>query len=55
MIPIVAGVGLATYGDYYCTVLGFALTLLGVVLAAVKVLTPYNRLQLQLRLLTRLG
>ncbi|KAF4631336.1 hypothetical protein G7Y89_g6793 [Cudoniella acicularis] len=36
LIPIVLGVGLATYGDYYFTVIGFILTLLGVVLAAVK-------------------
>lgn len=37
LIPIVLGVGLATYGDYYFTRIGFILTLLGVVLAAVKV------------------
>ncbi|KUJ12753.1 TPT-domain-containing protein [Mollisia scopiformis] len=36
LIPIVLGVGLATYGDYYFTMIGFILTLLGVVLAAVK-------------------
>lgn len=37
LIPIVVGVGLATYGDYYFTTTGFLLTLLGVILAAVKV------------------
>lgn len=36
LIPIVLGVGLATYGDYYFTTIGFILTLLGVILAAVK-------------------
>ncbi|KAK4549730.1 hypothetical protein LTR36_005031 [Oleoguttula mirabilis] len=36
MIPIIIGVGMATVGDYYFTVLGFGLTLLGVLLAAVK-------------------
>ena len=36
LIPIVLGVGLATYGDYYFTPTGFLLTLLGVVLAAIK-------------------
>lgn len=36
LIPIILGVGLATYGDYYFTPTGFLLTLLGVILAAVK-------------------
>jgi hypothetical protein len=36
LIPIICGVGMVTYGDYYFTVLGFSLTVLGVVLAAVK-------------------
>ncbi|CZR54534.1 related to glucose-6-phosphate/phosphate translocator [Phialocephala subalpina] len=40
LIPIVLGVGLATYGDYYFTTIGFILTLLGVILAAVKVYLP---------------
>ncbi len=44
LVPVVFGVGLATYGDYYFTRIGFILTLLGVILAAVKVrrflLTP---------------
>jgi len=31
-----AGVGVATYGDYYFTTYGFLLTLLGTVLAAIK-------------------
>ena len=37
LIPVVAGVGLATYGDYYFSSLGFTLTLIGVLLASVKV------------------
>ncbi|KAK7053052.1 hypothetical protein VNI00_004373 [Paramarasmius palmivorus] len=36
LIPVVAGVGFATYGDYYYTKWGFFLTLLGAVLAALK-------------------
>lgn len=43
MIPLVLGVGLATTGDYYCTAAGFTLTLLGVILAAVKTVAT-NRL-----------
>lgn len=38
-----AGVGMVTYGDYCYTVLGFSLTLLGVVLAALKTVVS-NRL-----------
>jgi len=38
LIPVVMGVGLATYGDYYFTTAGFVLTLLGVILAVIKVL-----------------
>ena len=37
LVPVVLGVALATYGDYYFTTMGFYLTLLGVVLAAIKV------------------
>ena len=37
VIPIVIGVALAVYGDINFTVLGFFLTLAGVVLASVKV------------------
>lgn len=37
LIPLVIGAGFATYGDYYFSPTGFALTLLGVVLAVVKV------------------
>lgn len=37
MIPLILGVGLATYGDYYFTNMGFILTFVGVVLAAIKV------------------
>ncbi|KAG7095740.1 hypothetical protein E1B28_006450 [Marasmius oreades] len=36
LIPVVAGVGLATYGDYYFTRWGFILTLFGAILAALK-------------------
>ncbi|KAN0102246.1 TPT domain containing protein [Hyaloscypha variabilis] len=36
LVPIVIGVGIATYGDYYFTLPGFFLTLLGVILASVK-------------------
>lgn len=43
LIPIILGVGLATYGDYYFTPLGFFLTFLGVVLAALKTIAS-NRL-----------
>lgn len=37
LIPVVLGVGLSTYGDYYFTLMGFTLTFLGVFLASVKV------------------
>lgn len=43
LIPLILGVGLATYGDYYFTILGFVLTLLGTVLASVKTILT-NRL-----------
>ena len=43
LIPTILGVGLATYGDYYFTTLGFFLTLLGVVLASAKTVAS-NRL-----------
>lgn len=43
LIPVMFGVGLATYGDYYFTMVGFLLTLLGVVLASVKTVVS-NRL-----------
>ncbi|KAK3330725.1 TPT-domain-containing protein [Apodospora peruviana] len=36
LIPVVLGVGLTTYGDYYFTTAGFILTLLGVILAVIK-------------------
>ncbi|TFK31801.1 triose-phosphate transporter family-domain-containing protein [Crucibulum laeve] len=36
LIPVVVGVGFATYGDYYFTPAGFLLTLLGTILAALK-------------------
>ena len=43
MIPLIIGVGLATFGDYYFTLIGFLLTLLGVFLAAIKTVAT-NRL-----------
>ena len=44
LIPVIFGVGLATYGDYYATVLGFFMTLLGAILAAIKTVVA-NRMQ----------
>ena len=44
LVPVVLGVGLATYGDYYATVLGFLMTLLGAILAAIKTVVT-NRMQ----------
>lgn len=43
LVPIMLGVGLATYGDYYFTSAGFFLTSLGVILAALKTIAS-NRL-----------
>ncbi|KAM3424100.1 hypothetical protein BST61_g11351 [Cercospora zeina] len=43
MIPLISGVGLATFGDYYFSAIGFTLTLLGVILASVKTVAT-NRL-----------
>ncbi|GAA5847328.1 hypothetical protein JCM9279_000238 [Rhodotorula babjevae] len=44
LVPVVAGVAFATYGDYSCTPSGFLLTLVGTFLAALKgILT--NRVQ----------
>ncbi|GAB7350887.1 hypothetical protein MBLNU459_g1403t1 [Dothideomycetes sp. NU459] len=43
LVPIVAGVALSTYGDYYFSILGASLTFLGVLLAAVKTVAT-NRL-----------
>ena len=43
LIPLILGVGLATYGDYYFTPLGFLLTSLGAILASVKTIAS-NRL-----------
>ena len=37
LIPIIFGVGMATYGDYYFTTMGLVLTFFGVLLASVKV------------------
>lgn len=43
MIPLIIGVGLATFGDYYFTLIGFLLTLFGVCLASIKTVAT-NRL-----------
>ena len=43
LVPLVLGVSLATYGDYYFTPVGFLLTLLGVLLASLKTIAA-NRL-----------
>lgn len=42
IVPVMLGVGLATFGDYYFTMIGFMLTLFGVVLAAIKVIAHLN-------------
>jgi hypothetical protein len=39
---VVFGVGLSTYGDYYSTTCGFALTLVGAVLAALKTIMTHK-------------
>ncbi|KZT43327.1 TPT-domain-containing protein [Sistotremastrum suecicum HHB10207 ss-3] len=36
LLPVMAGVGFATYGDYYFTLYGLLLTLLGTLLASLK-------------------
>ncbi|EPE06635.1 triose-phosphate transporter [Ophiostoma piceae UAMH 11346] len=43
LIPIVFGVGMTTYGEYYFTIVGFLLTFLGVILAAAKTIAT-NRI-----------
>lgn len=43
LIPIVLGVGMTTYGEYYFTIMGFLLTFLGVILAAAKTIAT-NRI-----------
>lgn len=44
LVLVCAGVGFATAGDYYFTAMGFILTILGAVLAAVKTVVT-NRIQ----------
>ncbi|MCJ1380805.1 UAA transporter [Xylographa soralifera] len=44
LVPVVFGVGLATYGDYYASTAGLLLTILGAFLAALKTVAT-NRLQ----------
>ncbi|KAK4503433.1 hypothetical protein PRZ48_004348 [Zasmidium cellare] len=43
MIPLIFGVAMSTAGDYYFTLIGFTMTLLGVILASVKTVAT-NRL-----------
>jgi hypothetical protein len=50
LIPIIIGVGLSTYGDYYATLLGASLTFLGVFLAAMKTVATNKLLTGSLRL-----
>lgn len=50
MVPLVGGVGLATFGDYHFTVQGFSLTSLGVLLAAVKSIASNQLMTGNLRL-----
>ncbi|KAJ6590979.1 triose-phosphate transporter family-domain-containing protein [Mycena vulgaris] len=42
LIPVVAGVGFATFGDYYFTPAGLLLTLLGTLLAALKTIFTHT-------------
>ncbi|KAJ4290818.1 hypothetical protein N0V90_010013 [Kalmusia sp. IMI 367209] len=48
--PVIVGVGLATFGDYHFTVLGFTLTLFGVMLAAIKTVVTNRLMTGRLRL-----
>ncbi|RXW15608.1 hypothetical protein EST38_g10243 [Candolleomyces aberdarensis] len=41
LVPVIAGVALATYGDYYFTAAGFFLTLLGTLLASLKTIITH--------------
>ncbi|KAF1838433.1 TPT-domain-containing protein [Decorospora gaudefroyi] len=50
IVPVIVGVGLATFGDYYFTPLGFTLTLFGVVLAAIKTVVTNRLMTGRLRL-----
>lgn len=50
LLLVVAGVGFSTFGDYYCTSLGFILTLLGAFLAALKTVVTNKMLTGRLRL-----
>ena len=43
LIPVVLGVGLATYGDYYFRITGCIITFVGVILSAIKAVAS-NRL-----------
>lgn len=50
LLLVIAGVGFSTFGDYYCTSLGFVLTLLGAFLAALKTVATNKMLTGRLRL-----
>lgn len=50
LLLVVAGVGFSTFGDYYCTTLGFVLTLTGAGLAALKTVVTNKMLTGRLRL-----
>jgi hypothetical protein len=41
LIPVVCGVGLATYGEYHFTLAGFLITFLGVILASFKTISTH--------------
>ncbi|KAF8504198.1 TPT-domain-containing protein [Hysterangium stoloniferum] len=41
LVPVIIGVGFATYGDYYFTVPGLLLTLFGTLLAALKTIATH--------------
>lgn len=44
LVPVIIGVGLATYGDYHATCWGLFMTLLGAILASIKTVVT-NRMQ----------
>jgi cytochrome c oxidase subunit IV len=37
LIPLICGIAITTYGDYYFTIPGFLLSATGVILASIKV------------------
>lgn len=44
LVPVITGVPMATFGDYYFSTLGFICTLFGVVLASIKTIVT-NKVQ----------